>query len=52
MSLNNKDVKKIKIDKLLDIRDNIQMEVFEVENIIYDRTFQNPKKNDIYITII
>ena len=48
MSLNNKDVKKIKINKLLGIKDKIQIEVFEVKNIIYDRTFQKPQKNDIY----
>ena len=48
MSLNNEDVKQIKIEKLLGTSINNQIEVHEVETIIYDKKFQNPKKNAIY----
>ena len=48
MSLNNEDVKQIKIEKLLGTSINNQIEVHEVETIIYNKKFQNPQKNAIY----
>ena len=48
MSLNNKDVKKYKIDKLLNINRNENITVIEIENIIYDGKFSNTKFQEIY----
>ena len=48
MSLNNTDVKKYKIDKLLNANRNENITVIEIENIIYDGKFSNTKFQGIY----
>ena len=48
MSLNNTDVKKYKIDKLLNANRNENITVIEIENINYDGKFSNAKFQEIY----
>ena len=48
LSLNNKDVKQMKIEQLLGITNDDQMIVFEVKKIICDKSFIIPKKEEIY----
>ena len=48
MSLNNTDVKKYKIDKLLNANRNENYIVIEIENIFYDGEFSNTKFQQIY----
>ena len=47
-SLNNKDVKQMKIEQLLGITNDDQMIVFEIKKIICDKSFILPKKEEIY----
>ena len=48
LSLNNKDVKQMKIEQLLNIEDNNQIEIYEIKKITFDGNFQKPKKIDLY----
>ena len=54
MSLNNKDVKQLKIVQILDINtQNINPKIFEVKRIIYEANFENLKneKENIYMKL-
>ena len=48
MSLNNKDVKQKKIEHLLGSNESNNITIIEVDKIVYDSSFTNLKKNDIY----
>ena len=48
MSMNNKDVKNLKIMKLLGSKTNNKYIVSEIDNLIYDKEFYNTSKNGVY----
>ena len=48
MSLNNEDVKDVKAKYLLGAKSNEKFPVYELKNLICDKSFSNPKKQSVY----
>lgn len=48
MSLNNEDVKEVKVKYLLDAKLNEKYPVYEIKNLICDKNFSNIKKQKVY----